>query len=400
MNMAFGEMTPDTAKADGEEGPRLPVKASKFQTAILVGVGVISLCAAGVAMWYKITHRNESSVSSGETLKDKDKNFSLEPPPKPWVRDEDMRARLGSPYIHVYKRENPEAYMAFGARDYPNSSPRPSDLDKGLEQALDKLLEKDTRKKYPVEGDSTWMGQETRGYKFSGALKSGGNGEGDARAFSHKGVGYWFVSWTGADLYDDQKAAFVEGRRRCKLLELRKDWKEKQSPVVPFKNTEIPYTILDAEGMWVEETNEARVKDEDPKADKYLITKKDRKRDVNDEAELVVLLLDGSGNPLADARAYIEAQANKMKDIRGENKFSEHGGSLEGDPTPNTVDGNAEFVLLKSENSLDRGHAWLYAISAIKVGSKTVAVCAKCPWSQRAAFDTKFVQIVKSLREK
>ncbi|MBA4186444.1 MAG: hypothetical protein C0467_00355 [Planctomycetaceae bacterium] len=393
-------MTPDTAKADGEEGPRLPVKASKLQTVLLVGVGIISLCAAGVAMWYKISHRNESSQSGGAILKDKEKNFSLEPPPKPWVRDEDMRAKLGSPYIHVYRREDPEAYMAFGARDYPNSSPRPSDLEAGLDRALEKILEKDTRKKYPEEGDKTWMGQETRGYKFSGALKSGGNVEGDARAFGHKGVGYWFISWTGSDLYEDQKAVFAEGRRRCKLLELRKDWKEKQSPVVPFKNTEIPYTILDAEGMWVEETNEARVKDEDPKADKYLVTKKDRKRDQNDEAELTIYVLDGSGNALADAKAYIEAQANKSVETRGKNTFTEHLGALEGDPTPNTVDGNAESVLMRSVNDRDPTHSWLYAISAITVGSKTVVASAKCQWAQRAAFDTKFVQLVKSLREK
>jgi len=391
-------MTPETARADGEEGPRLPVKASKLQSYILMGVGIISLCSAGVAVWYKVSHRNPQNASSGEILKDKEKNFSLEPPPKPWFRDEDMKVKLGSPYIHVYRREEPEAYMAFGAKDYPNSSPRPSQLDAGLEAALDKIIEKDTRKKYPFEGDTTWMGQETRCFKFEGALKGGGKVEGDAMTFGHKGVGYWFLSWTGSDLYPDQKVYFVEGRRRCKLLELRKTWTEKQSPVVPFKNTDIPYTILDAEGMWVEEPDEARVKAEDPKADKFLITKKDRKRDVNDEAEMVVLILDGSGNPLADAKAYVEAQANKSVETRGKNTFTEHGGVLEGDPTPNTVDGNAEYALLKSENSLDRGHAWLYAISAIQVGSKTVAVVAKCQWSQRAAFDTKFVQLVKSLR--
>jgi hypothetical protein len=402
LNPTFGDMTPETARADGEEGPRLPVRSSKLQTYLLIGVGIVALCSAGVAIWYKVTHRNPSGYGSGSVvLKDKEKNFSLEPPPKPWVRDEEMRAKLSAPYIHVYRRDEPEAYIAVGARDYPNSSPRPSDLEAGLTQALHRILERDTIKMFDVEGDKTWMGQECRGYKFEGVLKGGGKVEGDARTFGHKGVGYWFVSWTGSgDIYEEQKAMFAEARRRCALLELRKDWKEKQSPVVPFKNTEVPYTILDAEGMWEEVADEARIKAEDPKADKYLVTKKNRKRDFSDEAELVVLLLDGGANPLADARAYVEAQANLMPDIRGKNTFVDHAGSLEGDPTPNTVDGNAEFALLKSENSLDRQHAWLYAISAIKVGGKTVAVVAKCPWGQRAAFDTKFVQIVKSLREK
>lgn len=402
LNATFGDMTPETARADGEEGPRLPLRSSKLQTYLLTGVAVFSVCAAGVAIWYKVTHRNDTGFGPGSALlKDKEKNFSLEAPPKPWVRDDDMRAKLSAPYIHVYHRDEPEAYIAIGARDYPNSSPRPSDLDTGLDQALDKLLERDTRKKYPMEGSTTWMGQECRGYKFEGVLKGGGKVEGDARTFGHKGVAYWFVAWTGAgDQYEEQKAMFAEARRRCNLLEIRKDWKEKQSPVVPFKNTEVPYAILDAEGMWEEVTDERRIKDEDPKADKYLVTKKNKKRDFSDEAELVVLLLDGADNPLGAARAYVEAQANTLPDVRGKNTFTEHTGSLEGDPTPNTVDGNAAFVLLKSENSLDRNHAWLYAVSAIKVGGRTVAVVAKCPWNQRAAFDTKFVQIVKSLREK
>ncbi|MCE9562305.1 MAG: hypothetical protein K8U57_09645 [Planctomycetes bacterium] len=399
-NATFGDMTPDTAKADGEEGPRLPKRASKFQTQILVGVGILAMCCAGIAMWYKITHRHDNGGgSNGEIYKDKDRNFSLEPPPKPWVKDEATRSMLSSPYMYVFKREDPEAFMAFGAKDFAPSSPRPSQLDAALDQALDKLLEKDTRKKFPEEGDKTWMGQETRAYKFSGALKSGGNVEGDARAFAHKGVGYWFLSWTGeGDLYNSQKSAFADGRRRCKLLELRKDWKEKQSPTVPFKNNVVPYTILDAEGMWEEVNDEARVKAEDPKADKYLITTKDRKKkDHQEEAECVVLLLDGSGNPLADARAHVETEANKLAEIRGKTIFSEFTGEMQGDP-PNTVDGNAEFALLKSTNERDPGHAWFYAISAIKVGDKTVAVVAKCEFKQRAAFDTKFVQLVKSLR--
>ena len=393
-------MTPDSARADGEEGPRLPIKASKLQTNLLIGVAILSVCCAGVAIWYKVTHRQPGGITSGEIYTDKDRNFSLQPPPKPWVKDETMRSSLGSPYVHVFKREDPEAYMAFGAKDYAPSSPRPSQLEAGLEQALDRLLEKDTRKKMPDDGDKTWMGQETRGYKFSGILKSGGSVEGDARAFSHKGVGYWFLSWTGAgDVYDSQRASFADGRKRCKLLELRNNWKEKQSSVVSFKNNVVPYTILDAEGMWEEITDEAQVKAEDPKADKFLRSIKDRKKkDHQEEAECVVLLLDGGGSPLADARAYLESETNKLADLRGKTIFSEHTGELQGDPTPNTVEGNAEFVLLKSVNERDPGHAWLYAVSAIKVGDKTVAVIAKCQFVSRAAFDTKFVQLVKSLR--
>jgi hypothetical protein len=391
-------MSPETARADGEEGPRLPIRANKFQTYILVGVGMISLAAAGVAIWYKMTHRNESYGSSSEVLKDKDKNFSLEPPPKPWVRDEDMRAKLGAPYIHVYRRENPEAYIAIGARDFAGSSARPSDLENQMARPLNSLMMEGWRRE-PLE-EKTWMGQECRGYGFRGVLRAGGSVQGEAMSFGYKGVGYWFLAWSGEnEVYDGLKGLFTEARRRCKLLELRKDWKERVSPVVPFKGETVPYTILDAEGLWAEETEQQRIKDEDPKADKFLRSKKAKTKDHQSEAELLVLLLDGGGDPLGKARQYVEAQANTMTETRGKNTFTDHpNDALEGDPTPNTVEGNTPFVLLKSVNSLDPTYAWLYAISAIEVDGKTVAVVAKCKWSQRGNFDTKFVQIVKSLK--
>jgi hypothetical protein len=243
------------------------------------------------------------------------------------------------------------------------------------------------------------MGQEARGYRFTGVLKTGGSVEGEVRAIRHKGVGYWSTAWTSAgETYQAQMSAFADAREGCKLLDLRKDWVEKAGPV-PFRGETVNYTILDAEGIWYEASDSNRVKGEDPKADKLLRTKKLRNRP---EAELLVLVLDASDKPLAHARKYIETQANLMPDVRGKNTFTEHGGQLEGNPIPlsSTVDGTAEFVLLKSVNSLDPAFSWLYAVSAIKVGDKTVAVCAKCKWSDRAAFDTTFVQIVKSLREK
>jgi nitrogen fixation-related uncharacterized protein len=391
-------MTPETAKADGEEGPRLPVKQSKFQTAVLMGVGIVALCAAAIAVWWKLSNRNEITISRA-TIVAKDLNIAIDPPGKPWVRDEDMKAKLDVPYFVVYRMDNPEAYMAYGARDYKTRSPRPSELRDGLLKAINKLLEPEW-KQWPDEIDKKWLDQPATGFKFDGILRVGGSVEGDALAFAYKGVGYWFISWTGkGEQYDTLKQEFAGARARCKLLDNRKDWKEKQSSVVPFKGTSIDYTILDAEGIWTEETDDTRVKAEDPKADKFLTAKvKAKGRDFNKEAELLVLVLDGGGEPLATARSYVEAQANMNMEIRGKNTFFEVTGSLEGDPTPNTVDGNAPHVLLESKNSLDAAYRWLYAISAVNHDGNIIAVVAKCKWEDRAEFDTKFVQLVKSLR--
>src|SRR5581483_7435055 len=153
----------------------------------------------------------------------------------------------------VYKRDNPEAVMAFGANDYQTRSPRPSELRGGLTEALGRILEPGTlNAEFPPEV-ADWMGQPVKGFKFTGQLRAGPAVEGEAYAVTYKGMGYWFLAWTGeADIYQEQKAAFADTRKRFKLLDLRKDWKEKQSPVVPFKNNVLGYALLDGEGIWQE----------------------------------------------------------------------------------------------------------------------------------------------------
>ncbi len=391
---------PSNARHSGEAETLPKGPSTTLKNMLLVLVTAVALSGAGLAIWWKLNHK-EVPPAPENASRLKELNLLFTPPPSPWVRDEDMKARLGLPYYVVYRRDNPEAYMAFGGLDYDPRSPRPSELRSKLVGALDKLLEPGTRKEYTEDADKTWMDQPIQqGFKFVGGLKNGGSVEGDALAMSHKGIGYWFLSWTPTGMYEEQKSGFQDGRKGCRLLDLRKDWVERQSSTVPFKNNVIGYTIFDTEGIWAEETDDERVKAEDPKADKYLTAKvKQKGRDFHEEAELVVYILDGGADPLAQARSYIETQANRYEELgSGKNTFTEVTGPLEGDPSPNVATGTAPHILLKSVNSRDPSFTWLYAISAITVGDKTVAVCAKTRWNQRAAFDTKFVQLVKSLR--
>ena len=49
-----------------------------------------------------------------------------DPPGAPWSLDDEMRVKLGTPVRLVYRRLDPDAYMAFGARDYETRNPRAS----------------------------------------------------------------------------------------------------------------------------------------------------------------------------------------------------------------------------------------------------------------------------------
>ena len=397
--LTFSEMTPETARADGEGGPRLPVRGSKLQTILLVGVAAFALAGAAVAVWYKLTHKPDEARPD-TAIRFPEKNFSLEAPPRPWTQDGDMQAILGSPYIRVYKRENPDAYMAFGARDYNSQEPRSTDLKQNLLNPLSRLLAPRTLNQQAIPAGTTWFGAPVQGFNFRAQLKNGSAVEGEAYYVSHKGLGYWFLAWTGEnEMYAEQKGAFAKARERCNWLDLRKDWVSKHSNIVPFKNNVLGYTILDGEGIWTEELDEERVKAEDPKADKYLTARvKQKNDDFANEADLVILVLDSMGDPLEQARSYIERRENADVENRGKTTFQPHAEDTTFDE-PNAVEGNAPYSLLKSKNSTS-SVSRLWAISAIKIGDKTVVACAKCLYSQddREQFERKFVVLVRSLR--
>jgi len=396
---AFAEMTPETARADGEEGPRLPVRGSRLQTVLLVGVAAVSLAAAAIAVWYKLTHKPEGESADAATYFP-EKNFALEEPTKPWEQDGAMQGILGSPYLRVYKRDNPEAYIAVGARDYETQEPRPGDLIGMLKAPLAKLLAAKTLEQFPIPDGTIWFGLPVKGFTFRGQLRTGAAVEGEAYAVAHKGIGYWFLAWTGENqIFAEQREVFAKVRAKCKFLDQRTSWTARQANVVEFKNNVLGYSIRDCEGIWTEETDEKRVRDEDPKADKYFTARiKSKSSDFAHEAELILFILDSSGDALQQGRAYVEERENRDVENRGKTTFQAHIEDTTFDP-PNPVDGNAPFMLLKSKN--DRSEMMgLWAISAIKIGTKTVVACAKCPFTadDREQFERGFVVLVKSLR--
>jgi hypothetical protein len=398
---AFGEMTPDTARADGEEGPRLPVRESKLQTILLGAVGAIALTAAGIAVWYKLTHKDaEPPPAGGDALLYKSVNLSLEPPARPWVSDSDTKSKLDAPFLQVYKRENPEAFMAFAAREF-KGEPRPGELRAVLDQALAKIIS--GRPKEYDDIEKTWMGRDVTGFKFTGLLKGeeGGSVEGEAMAVSYKGVGYWFLAWTGPnEIYAEQKQAFAVGRAGCKLLDLREKWKPSAAAAVAYSNPTVGYTILDSEDVWDPIYDEADVKGQDPKADKYLAIYANRtKRNKEFHAQLVVAILEGGGdNPLNDARAQAEAHANALAELQGKYTFQVVTDPTGGEPT-NPAEKHTTALRLKATNTKNPvENVKLYVVSGVRVGDKTVALYAWCEWRDRERLDTKLLQIAESLK--
>jgi len=381
-------------------GPRLPVRSSRRQTILLVGVAAIGLAAAAIAVWYKLTNKPREEVEDSVTRFEK-QNFSFIEPAKPWTQDGEMQGTLGSPFLRVYRRENPEAIIALGARDFVDRAPRPGELRETLLVALRRVVTTGTLKEQAVPEGAEWFGRSVGGFAFRGQLKNGSVVEGEAYHVVHQGVAYWFLAWTGENqIYAEQKAVFAKVRSQFKLLGLRDQWVSRRAPTARYTNNVLGYAILDGEGIWTEVNDEKAVKAEDPAADKYFTARIKRKgSDFDHEADLVILVLDAGGDdPLDQARKYIEERENRDIINRGKTTFETHQEETAFDD-PNPVEGSAPFMLLKSRNSVSE-QTVLWALSAIRVGDKVVAARAKCAFAQedREHFERRFVVLVRSLR--
>ena len=377
--------------------------SSRLQTFVLLIMGIALLGGVAATIYFQKFHKKTRDDDPTTDLRDR--NLSFEPPGAPWVQDDNMRAKLGSPIFVVYKQENPEAYMAFGTKDFESRSPRPSELRDGLMKPLNNLL-------YDIQqepsSDAKWMGQPALYFAFRARRKDEGpNVAGQCHAIAYRGIAYWSICWTGENDVERLKETFDAARGRFRLLDQRKDWKPREATIRPFGGHRLPYQVFDAEGIWSEpDRGLEKPEDFDPKGDLLLRARQKRAgRDFADEAVLLTLILDEpTGDPLAVARQYVEDQRRKEvkeKSPEGsfEVKFAELTADPAGDPAENTIEGLIPVVRLASSVPQDRNQSRLIVVSAIRMGDKIVAVSAWCAWADREVFEAKLMQISGSLRE-
>ena len=371
------------------------------QTLVLVGGALAMLAVVGVMVYVKVFRTKDAPGGTDLTAQLKEHNLSFERPGAPWAQDDDTRVKLGSPVRVVYARADPEAYMAFGVRDFDTRAPRPSELRDGLTGPLNKLF--DDVKTKEIEG-GTWLGRPAVGFEFLGRSKQNGpNVAGECLAVAHQGIAYWSICWASEKDTKDQLATFDATRAKFKLLGLRDRWVAKEAPVRAIGGHAAEYQVLDAEGIWAEPDPKADKPTEyDPKADLLLRARlKTKGSDRAREATLVAVLLDPAGGaPLDQAQKYVEdRRAAEVKESGLTAKFTVLTGEPEGDPTPNTVEPTAPVVRVQEGIPGARGQSRLMVVSALAVGKKVVAVYAWCAFDERAAFESKLIQIAGSLRE-
>ena len=279
--------------------------------------------------------------------------------------------------------------------------PRASELSDGLFDPLKKLLERNTLVQFEIPSPTSWMGIEVKGFRFRGRLKTGPVVEGEAFYVTHKGIAYWFLAWCGEnEIYQEHKGEFADARARCRLLDLRGDWKA-NSNIVAYKNNVDGYAIFDADELWNEITDELSIKAEDPNADKMLVIKLGNKKDLQKVGTLVTYVLPATGAPMSSAREFVMDKRRAEVKAAGEDfmvEFTDRKGALEGEMTGNSVEAEVPVNRFKSSVKNASNQDRLHVISALKIGEKLIVAHAWCDFADRAAFEANFAKIVGSLR--
>jgi len=332
-----------------------------------------------------------------------------------------VRVKVGAPYVVSFKRENPEAYVAFGANGFGSDSrkgrnPRPSEMKADLMQALPKLFvvtrAEDSLRPEPPLVDK-WLGESIaqndgyfpNGFAFRAQSADGTQWRGEAYTVAHKGMAYYWLGWCPDADFDTLKGEFASFRDKFKLLDLRKDWKATQSNIVDYKGDKVPYTISDAEEVWKEVTV-AEEKMDEPDLDKLLRARIVPKRDrhaLPDEAELRVYVVDSGGDPGETAREYAQKlESDRIRLLNSEFKpptFEILTDAEQGDPIVSAAPRTAPFVRMRSKVAESRDASRLIVASGVKVGDKLVVVRCWCEWSKRNVLEARLVQIASSLRQ-
>jgi hypothetical protein len=393
-----------------EESP--PPNRFKYYLILALGVALTTIVIGFTRLGLRLLFDRDTADTPDSVTRFTDLNIGVDTPPSGWVRDDAMRVQLGSPFVMSYKRENPEAYMAFGANVFGSDHskgrmPRQSEMKTELMRAFPKLqFDMSTyREEQPPE--TKWLGEPIApalGWKFKAVSKDGLAWMGEAYAVSHKGFAYYWLSWCGEGDYEGRKSDFATFRSKFRILELRQHWKESRANATDFKGDKAQYTITDAEDIWRDWpiTDEGK---SDPDLDKILrarITPPGNRTALPDEAELRVNVVDLGGDPTEVARKVAEErEIARIRELNPDFKpptFELLTDAEQGDPIVANVPKSTPVVRLKSRVAESKNAARLIVASGLRVGDKTVVVRCWCEVGKRPVFEARFVQIASSLR--
>lgn len=369
---------------------------------LLFGFIAAAVVAAG---WIKGRFGQGTGTGGGD-VNVADMNFGYSMPSYPWEKDAQTQVDMGINAFVLKRAEPPEAWAALAVSNFGNRTPLQKELhDKTYEQ-LNKVFVDVPLK---LNGEpAKWAGHDCQRIQFRAARKGTDVPcAGEVYVLVHKGLAYWFYVWAAEKDVASLVDQFEDLRSRFRLLGLRESWNATRANEIVLRGATGNYRLSTYEKIWTTPKEWADPKDADPKADLRMkgVLKGRGRGDFHPEAELVVMILDGGGDPTTSASKYVRQRKTLDKESAGDTVFTE----VTGDPDP---DSDAPVGPEKSENAVPvqrlkvgaakadsfKSLEKLVVYSAVLSGGSIIVAEATCPWSQRAMWERRMVQLVGSLK--
>ena len=392
----------DFANESGGPTVTRPSRSSVGVGGYLAVLGGLMLLIGIVAAVFYFTARSKQGLifrsdtgGSGE-IQNADFNFALKKPGEPWVKDQETQNKLGANVVGL-TRPDPRAWGAFAVSDYEKRNPSSYELQQRMTDDLLRVFEN-----LPASFDVQpvkWAGHDGLKCEFRGVyLPTGETCYGYCMMLAHQGVGYWYYVWApeqNVEAVAGEMAGLVAGLR---TLDTREDWSERAPQKRVYRGREHKFALTDYARIW--ETPKLKEPiDEDEKGVMVLeaVLSGKSRGDFAPTADLVVLALDGTDDPMATAREYIEKRYKVFPEI----SVGEWTGDPAGDPPLGPEDDTIPVTRLKMTyggGETLRSADKLVVFTAVASGDETIVAEASCSWRERPLWERRLMQVVRSLQ--
>lgn len=392
------------------EPARLPRRRPSEGFPVLLTIGGVMLLfgVIGAALYVAMLAKRTTTQVETETPPSRevvvaDKNFAYKFPGPPWIQDQETRNALNVHAFALRRAEPPEAWAALEVSDYGSQSPTEAELRDKMSDQLRRVF-LSLPEELPLE-PATWAGLDARRCQFRGERKGAGTVcSGTCFLLAHKGVGYWFYTWSAERDAAELGPQFDDLRARFRVLDGRQG--EGIRPAVAgtdFRGTAANYKLTGEASVWKKPEGLAPT-DEDAKADLLLRGELPgrQKRDFPPRATLVALVLKADGAAPDVGGKYVRQRHTRDPEVFGPTTITELSDEPEGVPVSGADTSATPTMRLRVSpggEDASRSAEKLVVYSAIRVGDAVVVAEGSCPWSERAVWERRLMRLVGSLRE-
>lgn len=372
--------------------------AAALVAILVVGVALLC-CGGGIGLFFLTGMFGGGKTSDTTPYTYPEYSLSFAGPGDGWELDKETQTRLKM-NLACFKHASPIGHIAVRATKTEGEAAK-GDLLPVVKGLLSDPAHFDDMDETFTPTEVKFLGGDGERYEFLGLYKERGRGEeegvgcrGEVHAVAVRNMKVWVYCWAERDRFDELAPAFEKFRAGMKL-EAKGGGPKVQRQREEFRGTDGRYTLTDAEGVWKKQGDPAR---QDAAADLWLSGYKrvptTGQLEAKPNADLLVAVLEPSGDPVAQARAHIIAQ-----DAEGGVVNDQVGDPVGEAPADGPVAATDDVLRFTKKYPDTTGSAdKLIVFKVVDSGGKRVVAYGWCQLKQASYWEQRLMLLVGTLK--